>query len=69
MKGDNEPLPLKVLHTFLVPKHNDDPNEDRCRVSVDERICAICDGASVSFDSGPWADVLTRRFVENPDVT
>jgi hypothetical protein len=32
-------------------------------------ICALSDGASVSFDSGPWAEILSRRFVESPNIS
>jgi hypothetical protein len=32
-------------------------------------IYAISDGASVSFDSGPWAAILARRFTEDPNVS
>src|ERR1700722_4482471 len=61
--------PLQVLRVLSVLKRDDATNEDRCCVSTDKRTCALSDGASVSFDSGPWAEVLCRRFVENADIT
>ncbi len=61
--------PFRVLRAFSVAKRQDAPNEDRWRASDDGTICAVSDGASVSFDSAPWAEVLTRRFVEDPQVS
>jgi hypothetical protein len=66
--GDARP-PLKLLRVFSVPKREDTPNEDRHCVSQDGSIYAISDGASVSYDPGPWAEILCRRFTENPDVS
>jgi Protein phosphatase 2C len=59
-------LPLRA---FSVAKREDAPNEDRWRASDDGAICAVSDGASVSFDSATWAEVLTRRFVEDQRVS
>jgi hypothetical protein len=63
--------PLGVRRAFTVAKHTDRPeeNEDRWCGSPDGAICALSDGASVSFDPGPWADILVRRFVGNPEVS
>jgi hypothetical protein len=61
--------PLRVLQVFSVLKRGDAANEDRWRVSADGTSCAVSDGASISFDSGPWAEVLCRRFIENSDIT
>jgi hypothetical protein len=69
MESEIDFRPLRVLRAFSVPKQLDLPNEDRRCVSADEMICAISDGASVSFDSGPWAEILARRFVENQQVS
>ena len=69
MDTEVEFRPLRVLRTFSVSKREDTPNEDRHCVSADEMICAVSDGASVSFDSGPWAEIIARRFVENPDIS
>jgi hypothetical protein len=69
MEAETDFRPLRVLRTFSVPKREDTPNEDRRCVSADAMTCAVSDGASVSFDSGPWAEILARRFVENPDIS
>lgn len=61
--------PLRVLRVFSAPKREDAPNEDRWCISADGASCAVSDGASISFDSGPWAEVLCRKFIESSDVT
>lgn len=63
------PEPLRVLREFSVTKRDDSPNEDRWHVSLDKTCCAISDGASVSFDSGPWAEILCKKFVESAEVS
>lgn len=69
MGSDNAGHPLKVLRVFSVPKREDTPNEDRHCISQDQSVCAISDGASVSYDPGPWAEMLCRRFAENPALS
>jgi len=69
MEAKSDFQPLRVLRTFSVPKREDTPSEDRHYVSADAMRCAVSDGASVSFDSGPWAEILARRFVENPEIS
>ena len=61
--------PLRVLRAFTVSKRDDLPNEDRFRVSEDRTCCAVSDGASVSFDSGPWAEILCDQFIESRNIT
>jgi hypothetical protein len=63
--------PLGVRRGFTVAKHADRPadNEDRWWGSEDGAVCALSDGASVSFDPGPWADILVRRFVADHEVS
>ena len=60
--------PIRLLRAFTSPKRSDEPNEDRWHVSEDGNICAISDGASVSFDSASWAAILVRQFVDSPVV-
>jgi hypothetical protein len=69
MDSGNARRPLKLLRVFSVPKREDTPNEDRYCISQDESVCAISDGASVSYDPGPWAEILCRRFTENPNLS
>lgn len=52
-----------------MPKRDSTPNEDRHAKSVDGRACAVSDGASVSFDSGPWAEILAQGFVDGASFT
>lgn len=60
---------LSFVRAFSSPKREDTPNEDRYAVSSDRMTCAISDGASVSFDSGPWAEILVSRFIEGAPLT
>jgi hypothetical protein len=70
MRAENDAVaPYRVLRAFSVAKREDTPNEDRWRASDNGTICALSDGASVSFDSAPWAEVLTHRFVEDQGVS
>jgi hypothetical protein len=77
MPGECKPLddvqsehPLfKRLYTFTVEKRGDSPNEDQWCESSNGLSNALSDGASVSFDSGVWAAILTRRFSENPAIS
>jgi hypothetical protein len=65
----SEIRPLKRLTAFSVKKRNDTPNEDHWCESPDGRVFAVSDGASVSFDPARWADVLTRRFCHNQEIS
>jgi hypothetical protein len=66
----SELQPLKRLYVFTVQKRDDGANnEDQWYESPDGMICAVSDGASVSFDSGPWAAILVRRFTRDPNVS
>jgi hypothetical protein len=69
MQGECEARPFKRLYALSLQKRDDSANEDHWCVSLDGRICAVSDGASVSFDSGPWALILARRFIEDPVVS
>ena len=69
MHPASEANSFKILRAFSVPKRDDTPNEDRRDQSSDNRIVAVSDGASVSFDSAPWAQILCRRFINDPNVS
>jgi hypothetical protein len=60
---------LKCLHVFTMQKNENSANEDHWSRSESAMVYAVSDGASVSYDPGPWAAILTRRFIENPDVS
>jgi hypothetical protein len=53
---------------FTVPKVEGQPNEDRYQSSR-KGFHALSDGASVSFDSASWAQILVRRYARNPEFT
>jgi hypothetical protein len=52
-----------------VPKAEDVPNEDCWLASDTGTVCAIGDGASVSYDPGAWAAIVVRHFVEGTEVS
>lgn len=66
--GSLQPASRSVL-AFSVPKRDDAINEDRWCFSSDGTICALSDGASISYDPAPWADLLVERFVSDPHIT
>jgi hypothetical protein len=50
------------------PSEND-VNEDRWAFSRLRGTLALCDGASESYDSSVWAQILSDKFVLDPTVT
>jgi hypothetical protein len=46
-----------------------DVNEDRWAFSGSRGTLALCDGASESYDSSVWAQILSDKFVLDPTVT
>jgi hypothetical protein len=54
---------------YTVPKAEGLPNEDRYQSSYRKGLHALSDGASVSFDPASWAQILVRRYAQNPEVT
>ena len=69
MHDETEAHSFRVLHAFSAPKRDDTPNEDRWDQSSDKTTFAVSDGASVSFDSAPWAKILCRRFISDTNVS
>jgi hypothetical protein len=69
MEAETDLRPLRVLRVFSIPKRDETRNEDHTCVSDDGLICALSDGASISFDSGLWAQILTRKFVNSQDIS
>ncbi|OJT40552.1 hypothetical protein [Serratia plymuthica] len=61
---------MKQEFSGTVPKDPECPeaNEDKFAFSVDGRRLALCDGASESFNSILWANLLAHRFVADPKV-
>lgn len=62
-------MAISFVRAFTAPKSGESPNEDRYAVSLDRSACAISDGASVAFDSGPWAEILANGFVHGQSFT
>jgi hypothetical protein len=61
---------MKRLFAGTVPK---DPqaqecNEDKFCIADDGSRMALCDGASESFDSRLWAEILAKRFITNQEI-
>jgi len=62
---------MKREFSGTVPKDPGCPeaNEDKFAFSDDGKRLALCDGASESYDSKLWADLLARRFISDPKVS
>lgn len=61
---------MKILFEGQVPKDPAYPTaiEDKYQISDEtSRIC-VCDGASESYDSQTWADILSCQFIEDPNI-
>jgi hypothetical protein len=58
---------MQLRRAYTVPKVADLPNEDSFASSA--LAHALSDGASVSYDSALWAQIVCRRYVESPCVT
>lgn len=48
---------------------NPESNEDQFSLCLDSGRIAMCDGASESYDSKLWAQILTEKYVDDPGVT
>lgn len=61
---------MKLEFSGTVPKDTECPeaNEDKFAFFEDGRRLALCDGASESFNSKLWADLLARKFIADPKV-
>jgi hypothetical protein len=62
---------MRLLFLGSCPKdpYGSDINEDRWAFSEQNGTLALCDGASESFDSSVWAQILADKFVLDPAVT
>lgn len=59
---------MRLQRAYTVPKAQGVPNEDRFK-SSDDLAHALSDGASISYDSALWAQIVCARYVESPCVT
>lgn len=62
---------MRLLFSGSCPKDplGSDINEDRWAFDKARRALALCDGASESFDSSVWAQILADKFVADTAVT
>lgn len=62
---------MKSIFSGSCPKDLSSPesNEDQFFFCLDSRRIAMCDGASESYDSKLWADILSKKYVDDPGVT
>lgn len=62
---------MKVLFSGQVPKDMNYPEaiEDAFQIDVKEEKLAISDGASESFDSKTWAQILVSMFIQFPEIS
>lgn len=61
---------MRLVFSGSVPKHTayPDANEDHFKLSANDRRIALCDGASESFNSKLWAELIADGFVANPRI-
>jgi hypothetical protein len=60
---------LSCVQTLTVSKRDDIKNEDKFSVSSARQIVALADGASISFDSALWAEIVSRQFVDDQNLS
>ncbi|WP_240219796.1 hypothetical protein [Rheinheimera hassiensis] len=61
---------MRLVFSGSVPKHTAyaEANEDHFKISANENRIALCDGASESFNSKLWAELVADAFVSNPRI-
>ena len=59
---------VRLITLYSVPKKSTVPNEDRVSWSECGAVAAVADGASISYDSARWAEILVERYLNNPVV-
>lgn len=62
---------MRLLFQGSCPKDpfGSDINEDRWAIDEARGTLALCDGASESYDSAAWAQILADKFIFDPAVT
>ena len=62
---------IKLLFSESIPKESilASSNEDAFRFSSLNQTFSLCDGASESFDSKSWANILAQHFIMQPEVS
>ena len=56
-----------LQRSYTVPKVGDVPNEDRFASS--DRTFALSDGASISYDSALWAQIICTHYIDCQHIT
>ncbi len=61
---------MKILFSGKTPKDLDylESIEDNFAISVEKNLITLSDGASESFNSKFWSEILVSLFIENPKV-
>jgi hypothetical protein len=62
------PRRLTTLFKGTVPKHSEFPeaNEDKLRACDTRQVYVLSDGASESYDSSLWADIIVEAWFTSP---
>lgn len=62
---------IKLLFSESIPKESilTSYNEDAFKFSSLNQTFSLCDGASESFDSKSWANILAQHFIMQPEVS
>ena len=59
---------ITLYSVYSVPKKPTVPNEDRVSWNECGALAAVADGASISYDSARWAEILVDGYLNNPVV-
>ncbi len=62
------PSPFALARGFTVAKRDGEANEDAWQ-HAHKGAGAVSDGASVSYDSAPWARLLARKYAQRPEFS
>jgi len=62
-------MKLKFLGSCPKDLSSSDSNEDKFTFCVEQARYALCDGASESYNSKLWAQIVADKFVDDPAVT
>ena len=60
---------FEVVFAGSVCKREGERNEDQYLVDRAQLRFALSDGASVSYDPATWAELLCKKYVDDPDIS
>ena len=46
-----------------------DENEDCFSLDFKQKRIALCDGATESFDSKRWSQILSEKYIHDPEIS